>query len=287
MIKPRLLQGQLTQPTINGMTLLTLAFLTSSPAWAKKEYISTDPLSIANVCAENGQVSTLKGEKDCIACHTNPDPDNPPSAPDDRNANGKFYESFRGPPINPAFLDTVLAKFCTAEEPPPDNNPPPDDNPTPEAGNGACGYASDTDYSSAPTDSLELCTSGTPSSVVPKDGRFQWTCNGSTEGAKSQVCYTLSSNGKQNQAALTLLPGSTSVKSGKSLKISTTGGSGKGKIKFSRMATGGAKCKLTPSGKKARLKAKGSGVCKITATKASDKAFNDVQAAPITIKVTP
>jgi hypothetical protein len=76
--------------------------------------------------------------------------------------------------------------------------------------------------------------------------------------------YTLSSNGKQNQTPLTLLPGSTSVKSGKSLKISTTGGSGKGKIKFSRIATGGAKRKLTPTGKKAKLRVTAnSGVCKI------------------------
>ena len=279
MIKPRSLQGQFAQPTLSGMALLTLAFMTSSPVWANKEYISTDPLSIANVCAENGQVSTLKDEKDCIACHTNTDPDNPPSTPDDRNANGKSYEIFRTNPSQQALLDKVLNTFCTAEE-----APPPDQ---PEAGNGACGYASDTDYSSEPTEPLELCTSGTPSSVVSKDGRFQWTCNGSTDGAKSQVCYTLSSNGKQNQAPLTLLPGSTSVKSGKSLRISTTGGSGKGKVKFSRMATGGAKCKLTPTGKKARLKVKNSGVCKIMATKAADKAFNDVQAAPITITVTP
>jgi len=279
MIKPRILQGQLTPPTINGISLITLALLTSSPAWANKEFISTDPLSIANVCSENGMVSNLKGEKDCIACHTNADPDNPPSAPDERNVDGKSYELFRTNPSNQALLDKVLNTFCTAEEPPPPE--------VPEAGNGACGYASDTDYSSAPTEPLELCAAGIPSSVESRDKRFQWTCNGSTEGAKSQVCYTLSSNGKQNQAPLTLLPGSTSVKSGKSLKISTTGGSGKGKVKFSRIPTGGAKCKLTPTGKKARLKVKNSGVCKIMATKAADKDYNDVQAAPITITVTP
>lgn len=279
MIKPRFPQGQLTQPTINGMALLTLALLTSSPAWAKKEYISTDPQSIANVCADNGMVSNLKGEKDCIACHTNADPDNPPSTPDDRNANGKSYEIFRTNPSNQSLLDKVLNTFCTAQEPPPPDQP--------EAGDGVCGYADDSDYSSEPTDPLELCASGNPSSVVSKDGRFQWTCNGSTEGASSQVCYTLSSNGKQNQDDLTLLPGSTTVKSGKTVKLSTSGGSGKGKVKFSRIATGGAKCKLTPTGKKARLKVKNAGVCKVMATKAADKDYNDVQAAPITITVTP
>jgi len=280
MIKPRFLQGQLTPPTINGISLITLALLTSSPAWANKEFISTDPLSIANVCSENGMVSNLKGEKDCIACHTEADPDLPFAA-DTNNGDGEIYKLFRLNPSNTNYLDKVLAKFCTAEE------PPPDDNPTPEAGNGACGYASDMDYSNEPTDPLELCTSGIPSSVVLKnDGRYQWTCNGSTEGAKSQVCYT--SNGKLNQAPLALLPGSTSVKSGKTVKLSTSGGNGKGKVKYSRdFQSGGLKCKLTPSGKKARVKVKGTGVCKVKATKAADKDYNDVQAAPITITVTP
>jgi len=259
--------------TVLGSTLAALLIASANPAWAKETY----PAELTQTCQDNGlepDLPAINGNDECLGCHTTNN-----KVVNDPNTKGNRYKALRS---IPAALDTLLREFCVA----PTEEPPPDDNPTPEAGDGACGYASDTDYSSAPTDSLELCTSGTPSSVVPKDGRFQWTCNG-TERAKSQVCYTLSSNGKQNQAALTLLPGSTSVKSGKSLKISTTGGSGKGKIKFSRMATGGAKCKLTPSGKKARLKVKNSGVCKIMATKASDKAFNDVQAAPITITVTP
>ena len=277
---PRAIHGLLSLKPTKSIGILALALLASThTAWAKKEYISQDPLSVANVCADNGLVSTIASESDCASCHTADDPDLP-NTPDDRNQNGKIYELFRGSPAT--FLDKVLATFCTSDQ-------PPDDNPPPEAGDGACGYADDSDYSSAPTEPVdELCYSGTPSTpVVTSDGRYEWSCNGTAEGAASQVCYTLSSNGKQNQDDLTLLPGSTTVPSGKAVKLKTTGGSGKGKIKYRRLETSGTKCRLAQTGKKARLKVKGAGICKIMATKAGDKDYNEVQSAPITITVTP
>lgn len=259
--------------TVLGSTLAALLIASANPAWAKETF----PAELTQTCQDNGlepDLPAINGNDECLGCHaTNNKVVNEP------NAKGNRYKLYRS--NLDTFLTKILDEFCVA---PTDEPPPPE---VPEAGDGACGSASDIDYSSAPTEPLELCAAGIPSSVESRDKRFQWTCNGSTEGAKSQVCYTLSSNGKQNQAPLTLLPGSTSVKSGKSLKISTSGGSGKGKLKFSRMATGGAKCKLTPTGKKAKLKVKNSGVCKIMATKAADKDYNDVQAAPITITVTP
>jgi len=153
------------------------------------------------------------------------------------------------------------------------------------ADNGICGAANNAVIPNLPTDSLSLCASGIPSAPEFKDGRYQWLCSGNTEGANSHVCYTLSSNGKKNQEPLTLQQSSKRGIHGNTIKLSTSGGSGMGKVKFKRIATGGAKCKLTPTGNKAKIKIKNVGICKVMATKAGDKEYNNVRAAPITIKV--
>jgi hypothetical protein len=89
----------LSQPTTSrtwpwGLTLAALLIVQRQLAWAKKEYISTDPLeSIANACARTTawipDLPAFKGDAEiALACHANADPDKPPSAPDDPNANG-------------------------------------------------------------------------------------------------------------------------------------------------------------------------------------------------------
>jgi hypothetical protein len=271
----RFLQGFNTFPSkaVLGLTLAALLMTTAHPGWAKETY----PAELTQTCQDNGlepDLPAINGNDECLGCHaTNNKVVNEPNAKGDRY---KLYRSNLD-----TFLTRLLDEFCVA----PTEDPPPPDQP--EAGDGACGYADDSDYSSEPTDPLELCASGSPSSVVSKDDRFEWFCNGTTDGAGSQVCYTLSANGKRNQDDLTLLPGSTTVPSGKAVKLKTTGGSGKGKIKYRRLETSGTKCRLAQTGKKARLKVKGAGICKIMATKAGDKNYNEVQSAPITVTVTP
>ena len=154
-----------------------------------------------------------------------------------------------------------------------------------KADDGICGSAANTAVISAPSaiDTKRLCETGLASTPALNNGRYYWTCNGTTEGASSLFCYTNSSNGKKNQKSLILKPGNRDVKPGTIIKLSAVGGSGKGKVTFRQFAGDGAKCRLTRMGRMARLKIEESGNCKIMASKAGDENYNGVQAVPISI----
>jgi hypothetical protein len=155
--------------------------------------------------------------------------------------------------------------------------------------NGSCGSANGSIFTNNVSPAAtELCSSGTAGAVESlKFGRYSWTCNYiGAQGASAQ-CYTKGNNNKENQAPLTLTPGSIQVKSGKSVLERANGGSGPGAVKFKKISTSGVSCTIKSGGKKAQIKVTGQGVCKIYATKAQSRKFNDTKSAPATITVTP
>lgn len=160
-------------------------------------------------------------------------------------------------------------------------------------GAASCGTANNTAAAEPPAFDA-LCQAGFPSEVESlMAGRFGWTCQDAASGVTPARCYTLASDGSQNQAPIALTPGSATVNVGGKLAETVVGGTGKSRIKYKvTSASAGAVCKLIPVGKKVSIKASsGPGICSITAVKARSKlngvTFAEVESAPIVIKIIP
>ncbi len=154
---------------------------------------------------------------------------------------------------------------------------------------GVCGTANGHQFSNAASPQAgELCLSGEAGTLTrAKFGRDTWACFFSGPQGSSTQCYTAGNNGKSNQSALTLSPGDVTIRSGQTVTQRAIGGSGPGAIRFRKLPSPGLKCTMITNGKKVRVKVKGSGTCRMYATKGASRLFNDVQSPPLTITVIP
>ena len=159
---------------------------------------------------------------------------------------------------------------------------------TPPPASGRCGVAANQLSPQQPAES-DLCASGTPSQLRRlAKSRYEWLCSADVEVPTGERCYTLGKDGRLNQAPLTLNPGNATVPVGESIIELAEGGSGTGKIGFSKKSVSkGTRCQLTVKKNQLTIKAGGKpGQCQITATKAASKGLNKVESYPATVFVT-
>ena len=156
--------------------------------------------------------------------------------------------------------------------------------------NGVCGSANNAPVTQILTPNPDYCRTGRlmPVSILG-DGRYQWTCQGTTPSASSSLCYSLSySNNRMNQTPVTLAPGTVSATTGADVMQVASGGSGSGKYRFKVAPAGGAKCRMKKVGPdRVVIRTRGIGSCTVTVTKQKDPTFNSVTSLPAVIRVNP
>jgi hypothetical protein len=147
--------------------------------------------------------------------------------------------------------------------------------------NGLCGTANGVYYTTTPSTS-DLCLAGTASTVTQSAPLYTWSCAG-LGGGTTANCST----SKATQATFTISTNLKIIKSGRGAILSTKGGSGTGKLRYSVVASGGASCTIKSFSGKILMKsgAKSGGICTVSATKAGDDTYNAATASPLPITV--